>query len=390
MSKEVGLLVFDDEESILNSLKRIFMNEPIGIVTTTDPQQALSIIEKEDIKVVFSDYRMPKISGTEFLKKVKELKPDVIRILFTGFDDFSAAAEAINIGEVYRFVSKPWNIEELKSTVEHAIEHYDLVMHNRDLILETKQKNEELEEVNQKLQKAYDAQKYFTSTVSHELRTPLASIKTAIDLLVSNTIGGITDDQKDVLSRVQRNVNRLKMLDDDILDLTKIELGKLVMVFEKHDLHVTINDVIDSQRDLAEDRGLYLKVNFDERVPQVNFDINRIIQVLNNLISNAVKFTSEGGITVVTRNCPDKNHISVSIKDTGKGISKEDESKLSKKFQQLESAVENTEGGTGLSLAICKEIILRHGGKIWVESELGKGSSFIFILPLQERRGEMK
>ena len=299
----------------------------------------------------------------------------MVKILFTGYTDFSAAEEAINVGEVYRFISKPWKTAELISTIRQCIEHYDL-------ITMAKRHEEEIEIANKKLKAMYEMQKEFTSTVSHELRTPLSSIKMAIDLISQETVGKINEEQKDILRRAKRETDRLKRLIDDILDLTKVEAGKLQMSFVAQDIHPVIEQVIESQQDVAKARGLYLRTDFDPKVPHIVFDSDRMVQILNNLISNAIKFTKQGGITVKTEDRSPEDHIQISVIDTGKGIAEEDIPKLFQKFQQLESAEENEEGGTGLGLAICKEIIGRHGGKIWVESKPGEGTSFNFILPL--------
>jgi len=220
MEKEIQVLFLDDEESILDGVQRLFNKESYRISVTTNFEEANEILSREKIKVVVSDQRMPQISGVKFLREVKEKYPDVIRVLFTGYTDFSAAEEAINLGEVYRFISKPWKTMELLSTIRQCIEHYDLVV-------AAKTHEEELEIANKRLKEMYEIQKEFTSTVSHELRTPLASIKMAIDLVSQETVGPINDEQKDVLGRAKQETDRLKRLIDDILDLTKIEAGKL-------------------------------------------------------------------------------------------------------------------------------------------------------------------
>lgn len=379
MSKEIQILFLDDEESIIDGMQRLFMREPYGIAATTQVDKAREILAKEKIKVIVSDQRMPQISGVKFLREVKEQYPDVLRILFTGYTDFSAAEEAINLGEVYRFVSKPWKTAELLSTIRQSIEHYDL-------LAQAKAHKEEIELTNKKLKTMYELQKEFTSTVSHELRTPLASIKTAIDLVVKKMVGDINSEQEEVLGRAKSNVDRLKRLIDDILDLTKMESGKLHMNFMMNDLHLVIQSVAESQKDVAQSRGLSIKLELDNDVPKIPFDSDRLIQVLNNLLNNGIKFTKQGVITIRTQNKSQENNVVVSIQDTGKGIAEEDLPKLFQKFQQIESGHENEEGGTGLGLAICKEIIARHGGKIWAESKPGEGTTFNFILPIQERR----
>src|SRR3989338_6089294 len=131
MPKEIQVLFLDDEESIIDGVQRLFMREPFGIFATIHVDKAREALAKEKIKVVVSDQRMPDISGVKFLREVKEKYPDVIRILFTGYTDFSAAEEAINLGEVYRFISKPWKTAELVSTIRQSIEHYDLVVSAR-------------------------------------------------------------------------------------------------------------------------------------------------------------------------------------------------------------------------------------------------------------------
>jgi len=379
MPKEIQVLFLDDEESIVDGVQRLVMRESYEVFATTKVSEAREALAKYKIKVVVSDYRMPDISGTQFLQEVKGLYPDTVKILFTGYTDFSAAEEAINVGEVYRFISKPWKTTELLSTVRQCIEHYDLM-------LKAKTKEEELELSNKKLKVMYELQKEFTSTVSHELRTPLSSIKTAIDLVAKKMVGDITPQQAEVLERAQKNVNRLKRLIDDILDLTKMESGKLQMSFGSHNINHIIQEVVEAQKDVAGSKGLYLKLELEEPLPLVPCDSDRLIQVLNNLLNNAIKFTKTGGITITSVNKTGSNNITVSVKDTGRGISPEGILKIFEKFQQIESAEHNEEGGTGLGLAICRQIIERHGGKIWVESVEGAGSTFSFILPIHERR----
>lgn len=385
MEKEIHVVVLDDEENILESVKRLFFRETFGIATTSDHQTALQHIEKEKIKVVLSDQRMPNISGVEFLKHVREKYPDVVRILITGHADIQAAEDAINQGGVYRFINKPWNSDELKATVKQAMEHYDLVIENRNLYESTKTKNEELELLNRKFKNMYEVQKEFTSTVSHELRTPLASIKSTVDLVLSGAPGPLTEDQTRFLGKTKNNVDRLNRLINDILDLTKLESGKQQLDLGFHDLVKVIEEDVDNHLEAAKEKGLYLKSEITEEFPNIPFDIDKMHQVLNNLIGNAIKFTQEGGVTVSCVNNADRNHIEVTVADTGPGIGEDDLGKLFQKFQQLGDPHQHS-GGTGLGLAICKEIIQRHGGKIWVESTVGTGTLFRFLLPIQERR----
>lgn len=385
MSKEINVLVLDDEENIRESVKRLFFREDFAVASTGDHQEALALIKKEPVKVVLSDQRMPQITGVEFLKTVREKYPEVVRILITGHADIQAAEDAINYGGVYRFINKPWNSEELKAAVRQAIDHHDLVNENRRLFEATKSKNEELEVLNRRLKGMYEAQKEFTSTVSHELRTPLASIKSTVDLVLSGAPGPLTEDQIKFLQKSKNNVDRLNRLINDILDLTKLESGKMELQISFHDIAKIIAEDVENQRESAKAKGLSLTTDLPDGLPAIPMDADKIHQVLSNLLSNAIKFTETGGVMVACRNRTEQNHIEVSVTDSGPGIREEDKDKLFQKFQQLGDPHQHV-GGTGLGLAICKEIVGRHGGKIWVESQTGQGSCFRFVLPIEERR----
>jgi len=384
--KETSLLILDDETNILSACTRLFRSEAFGVFTTTDPQEALRTIETQDIKVVLSDQRMPIMSGVEFLKQVKERKPDVIRILFTGHTDIQTAEEAINKGEVYRFINKPWQDEELRVVLREAMQRYDLVAENRKLFELTQKQNRELQVANAQLKVLIEKEKAFSSTTSHELRTPLASIKMAVDLIAQMTAGQLDEETSSYLDVAKRGVDRLSRLINDILSLSKLESGVEVMPTELRQINDIIRETAETQKLVAEQKGLYLKTELAPDLPQAMLHADKITQVLTNLLSNAIKFTKQGGITVVSRLGREAGFLEVCVKDTGGGIAKADIGKLFQKFRQLANS-DSQVNGTGLGLAICKEVIARHRGSIWVESELNQGSSFIFTLPIVAKKG---
>ena len=384
--KKNNVLVVDDEENILNSLKRALMEESFGVYTTTDYKEALDIVKNGEIKVVLSDHRMPGINGVDFLQMVKNEDPDIIRILFTGYADVQMAQEAINIGEVYRFVNKPWDVQDLLTTIRNALEKFDLVQENRRFVRSIEEKNKEFISLNEKLRNMYEAQKEFSSTVSHELRTPLASIKIAIDIVMSGTPGKLNAAQKDCLGKAGNGINRLHKLINNILDFSKLESGGALLDFQENDIYEVVKDVVDINKLVAEKKGLYLKIETNKETPKTVFDADRINQVLYNLVGNALKFTEKGGVVISITSDKEKNYVKTCIADTGEGVRKEDLPKLFQKFQQLGDPAKRRSGGTGLGLAICKEIIARHHGKIEVESELGKGTKVYFFLPIDDRR----
>lgn len=387
MKKNVEVLFLDDEINILKAIQRELMDAPFDTAVTTVPEEALQILEKENIKVVCSDQRMPSMSGIDFLTRAREKKPDTVRILLTGYADVQAAEDAINLCQVYRFLQKPWDSRELKATLEQAIHHFDLVEENRNLFELTKAKIRELELTNRKFKTMYQAQRDFTNTVSHELKSPLSSVKTAIDIILSKTAGPLTEQQDKFLGQAKGSVERLQRLINDILDLSRLTSAKQVLHLEYGQINQILHEVVENHRPLAQKNGLKLIGEFDQTVPEVPLNPDKIRQLLINLTDNAVKFTPAGGqVTLISRHKPEGNHIEIEIRDTGCGIKSDDIPKLFHAFQQLDLPEQKRAEGTGLGLTICKEIIDRHCGKIWVTSQEGKGSSFFFVLPIHERR----
>lgn len=220
----------------------------------------------------------------------------------------------------------------------------------------------------------------FMNTVSHELRTPLGAIKEGVSIVSDGAIGEINQKQKDILGIAKRNVDRLSRLINQVLDFQKLETRGMEFRFGDNDIADIIKDVHVSMLSLAAKKRLEFVLKLEEKLPRLKIDKDRIIEVLTNLVDNAIKYTDKGSISI---SCSyGDNFVQVSVTDTGKGIKEEDKDKIFQKFVQIE----RRPGGTGLGLVICKEIVEAHKGKIWVESEYGKGSVFSFILPITERR----
>jgi PAS domain S-box-containing protein len=236
----------------------------------------------------------------------------------------------------------------------------------------------------QDLKRAIKLKSDFLSTVSHELRTPLAAIKEGINIVYDQSAGKINKEQKEFLNISKRNVDRLARLINDVLDVQKLESGKMDFNFKDNDINSIIEEVFATMKPHAGQKQLRFTLNLDKNIPPIKVDRDKLIQVITNLASNAIKFTEQGSITI--NSLQEENAVKVWVEDTGPGIKKEDIPKLFKTFQQLQTEKGRKTGGTGLGLAICKDIISKHHGKIWVESEVGKGSKFIFLLPIKERR----
>ncbi len=238
------------------------------------------------------------------------------------------------------------------------------------------------------LEKALMVKSDFVSMASHELRTPLAAIKEGIGIVLDGKTGEVTGQQKEFLHMAKRNVDRLARIINDILDFQKLEYGKMVMRLKENDINEIVKEACSMMAHMARDKHIELVISPGRDIPKIHCDKDKITQVLTNLISNAVKFTEKGTITVST--CRDANVAMVSVSDTGIGVKEEDMPDLFQKFSQIEKGLERKPGGTGLGLIISKEIVERHKGKIWVESKFGEGTVFYFVLPIKERRTYIK
>jgi len=229
----------------------------------------------------------------------------------------------------------------------------------------------------------------FVTTVSHELRTPLIAVRNALAVILNRSAGPMSDLQEKFLVIAQRNIDRLGLLINDLLDISKLESGKTELHPESVSIDKLISETIETMTHWAKAKNISLVKDVDAGLPDILIDPHRITQVFTNLIGNSIKFTpANGKITLGARTDPDKTAILISVRDTGIGIAKEDMQKVFEKFYQANTAWQssNAISGTGLGLSICKELVQLHGGRIWIESEVGKGTTFFFTLPMPKPR----
>jgi len=223
----------------------------------------------------------------------------------------------------------------------------------------------------------------FAAMIAHDLRAPLTVVLSSAALLEDGAAGVINEEQKKWLTKMQSTIRDVVDLVSDFLDVSRLEAGRIDLVKEELDLEALIRNSIDEYRALTVGKQITLTARVGSRVPRIYGDRRRLDQVLGNLLSNAVKFSGQGGEIEVGVILQDNTAVRLWVKDGGKGIPAEEISQLFEKYRQTTSGRTAREKGTGLGLAICKMIVEAHGGKIWVESEAGKGSTFFFSLPLQ-------
>ena len=239
----------------------------------------------------------------------------------------------------------------------------------------------ELQAKSHELEIASRHKSQFLANMSHELRTPLNAILGYGELIVDGIYGEVPDRMREVLERVDASGRHLLGLINDVLDLSKIEAGQLVLALADYSMKEIVETVIASLDSLAVEKGLTLAVDLAPDLPTGRGDQRRLIQVLLNLVGNAIKFTEEGGVGVqVAAPGP---AFEISVRDTGPGIAPADQARIFEEFQQADASTTRPKGGTGLGLAIARRIVALHGGRLWVESVIGEGATFRFTVPVR-------
>jgi len=247
---------------------------------------------------------------------------------------------------------------------------------------------DEIQEKSRQLEEASQHKSQFLANMSHELRTPLNAILGYTELMADGAYGEPSEKMLGILQRLEANGKHLLGLINDVLDLSKIEAGQLVLELSDYCIQDIAQTVRSTLEPLAADKKLAFKVEVAPHLPSGHGDGRRLTQVLINLVGNAIKFTDAGEVAIKAEAKNGSFHVSV--RDTGPGISSADQARLFQEFQQADNAITKKKGGTGLGLAISKRIIEMHGGKIWVESQPGQGSTFAFTLPvIVERQVEL-
>jgi signal transduction histidine kinase len=239
---------------------------------------------------------------------------------------------------------------------------------------------DEIQDKSRQLEEASQHKSQFLANMSHELRTPLNAILGYTELMADGAYGEPSDETLGVLKRLEANGKHLLGLINDVLDLSKIEAGQLVLELSDYCIQDIAQTVRSTLEPLASDKKLAFKVEMASELPPGHGDGRRLTQVLINLVGNAIKFTDAGEVAIKAEASNGSFHVSV--RDTGPGISSADQVRLFQEFQQADNAITKKKGGTGLGLAISKRIIEMHGGRIWVESQPGQGSTFTFTLPV--------
>ena len=393
------LLVEDDQDHAF--LTRLALEEgrdPFQVVHIDNGEAVKTRLQEGGYGCVIIDYSLPGKDGLQVMEEVGGAELKVPFIMVTSQGNEHVAVEALKAG-AYDYIVKGTGYHvTLPLIIRRCLERYNAKMEKEQLTRKLQNEKEALEQANAELMRMSKLKSEFISTVSHELRTPLTIIKEGIGLVFDEVTGPVNEKQKHFLDVSMKGITRLADLINDLLDLSKLEAGKMEFRKEEALLPQLIEEMVSGFSLTAQSKGIELSSAVSQDMPSVYVDSERTIQVLSNLLNNALKFTPEGGkITVSamqkTGVPPSEGdteeimeafvgNIVVSVADTGIGISAEDQEQIFDKFIQIGRTPGPGAKGTGLGLAICKEIMRRQNGSIWVESEEEKGSTFSFTVPI--------
>lgn len=367
---EYKILIVDDVMSNVLLLKVLLTNEKFAIATASNGRQALEQVEKENPDLVLLDVMMPDMSGFEVAQHLKSNPntADIPIIFLTALNSTADIVKGFQVG-ANDFISKPFNKEELIIRVTHQI---SLVAAKRLILSKTEE-----------LQRTIAGRDKLYSVIAHDLRSPMGSIKMVLNMLILNLPSEkIGAEMYELLTMANQTTEDVFSLLNNLLKWTKSQIGKLNVVYQDVDLVEVTDGVIEIFSMVASLK----KIRIHEMKPEkmmVNADIDMLKTVVRNLLSNAIKFSKENSEVLVKMEEVDGMAV-VSVQDYGCGISEEGQKKLLHTDTHFSTFGTNNEEGSGLGLLLCKDFVVKNGGKLWFTSKEGEGSIFSFSIPVKK------
>lgn len=359
MQKRINILYLDDEEQNLLSFSTLFRRE-YNIFTANTAQKAVDFLNTHDIQIILSDQKMPELSGVEFFENIRHEFPDAVRILITGYADMDAVIDAINRGQIYRYITKPWDNNELKICIDNAIEK-----HNREK--ELHQKNKELERVNSELER-------FVYSASHDMRAPLASIQGIVKVAKSE---GISDEKTaEYFSMVEQSANRLNDFITNIIHY--YQNTQTEEILSEVDFNNLVDELILQYRNHDNAQGIEIRKSIIQN-GLFKSDSYRLKMILSNLLSNSLKFSDskKNNKFVEIEILQNSEKAIIKVIDNGIGIAPEEIPKI---FEMFYPSADK-QSGSGVGLYIVKQAVDKMGGTILAKSEEGKETRFTVEIP---------
>ena len=403
-----SLLVVDDEESVAVTMGAILEMDGYEVAISTSGAAAIRMLHESEFDLVLTDLRLDDTDGLSLVTEVCRVHPETVSIILTGYASLESAIKALREG-AYDYLIKPCDVDELRAVVARGIERRQLGLQLRARLAELEEANTTIQRMNANLQERIDQataelqtnleqlqhldrlKSRFLSMASHELKTPLTSISGLSQVLLRRmrrrlevgppTGGEWIDEQRGHVERLEllnSQTARLGRLIDELLDVSRIESGKLDFHWAPVDLSALVQEVADRLQMTTPTHTIV--VDLDRVTDPVVADRDHLEQVLDNLVSNAIKF-SPAGETIRVGLQDTLEEVVLSVSDRGTGIPEGQLEAIFGLFYQAEDPVSRRSGGMGLGLYISKEIVTRHGGRIWAESQPNAGSTFKIALP---------
>jgi DNA-binding response OmpR family regulator/anti-sigma regulatory factor (Ser/Thr protein kinase) len=403
------ILAVDDSSTYLDALATALRREGYDVVSARSGEQALELLGAQTVDCVLLDLIMPGMGGKEACQLIKStpVLRDIPVIILTGMEDRAAMIEGLSVG-ADDYIAKSSDFEVVRARIraqlrrrqfedehraireelarkeveaEKARAAIELAEVRAELLADLERKNAELALAKENAERESTFKSKFLANMSHELRTPLNAIIGFSELLEDEVAGPLMSQQKEFVLNVLNSGRHLLNLINDVLDLAKIEAGKVDLHFEWTSVPLLVDSVLAVVQTIAHRRGVELVCSVQPDLPEIHVDQMRLKQVLYNLLSNGIKFTRPGG-TVRLRASAVKRRLEIAVEDTGVGIKAEDLSRLFREFERLQQSADLNPEGTGLGLALTRRLVQLHGGTITIASEFGAGTHVTVSLPL--------
>lgn len=352
-----NILVVDDEMGPRESLKMI-LNPYYNVLVADRGAQAIEMLKQHPVDLVTLDLKMPGLTGINVLEKVKAHDPDIEAIIITGYGSLDTAIEGLRLG-AFDYISKPFDVNHILSLVRRGLERRTAKAKLRQVKSD------------------------FLSNVSHELRTPLSVVVGFVYLLLNQVIGKLSDEQQKVLETVYRNSEELLELIDNVLWMTSLNAGDSTPSAEKFDAREVVNEAVKRYEKMIRDKGLRLDVQFSVGDLSMVNDRAKVERVFQNIFNNAVKFTSQGEITVKVGVAPDCVHMDFEVIDTGVGIEQNKLDTIFEPFHQADNSMQRAFSGLGIGLTVARRMADLVGGKLTVTSQPNAGTRVLMRFPIQ-------
>jgi signal transduction histidine kinase len=380
------LLIVDDEVDVLESLRHLFHRQ-YRVLTAGSGQEAVELLQNNDVHLILSDQRMPGMTGDVFLGHARRMRPDAIRMLFTGYADIQAVINAVNEGYIFRYILKPWDALELEGIVRQAAEQYELIAERNRLITELQAAKANLERANEELTEAGQLKSAFIEVASHEFNTPITLLLGLSELL------RLLDPQRDaqereLIERISASARQLAKLVANTLTLMRKDDFRRTLHRRPVDLRGVLGEVAGRVQPFVHARQLRFTVDLAHDLGTFEIDPEKIADVIVNLLTNAIKFTPDGGEIALTASLEAPDEAVIRVVDRGIGVEPKALAQFFQPFFTQFNPSHHSSGdfgfnkrGLGLGLSIVKQFVELHGGTVWAESAVGAGTQVAIRLP---------